>query len=104
MLVYDGKVWAFGSSVWNSVDGIHWNKVSDKTESGGSGHLGTVVFKDRIWQVSGKSVWWTKDGVNWTCATDNAPYGSDRGSFAVNSYAGKLWVMGGRKIAVNDPP
>jgi len=101
-VVFKDKVWAFGSSVWNSDDGVHWNKVSDKP-SGGSTRLGTIVFKDRIWQVGGKRVQWTEDGVNWTCVTDNAPYGS-HGSCTVNSYAGKLWLMAGNKRVVNDPP
>jgi hypothetical protein len=99
LVVYDGKMWAVKGSVWNSVDGINWTRVLEKTPFGVRGYGETLVHDGKIWQLgSGKDVWISTNGIDWTCVCKDAPYGS-RAAAAVVSFAGKLWVMGGRQPA-----
>lgn len=104
MVVYKNKVWAIKGSVWNSEDGVQWNRVLEKTPFGGRGYGEAVVHRDLIWQLgSGEDVWLSGDGVFWTCVKTKAPYGN-RACTAVAAFDGKLWVMGGRIEATNNPP
>lgn len=104
MVVHDGRVWAVKGSVWNSADGLTWTQVLEKTPFGTRGYGETLVHNGRIFQLgSGDGVWASDDGVTWECLQPDAPYGNRAGA-AVASFAGKLWLMGGRIGRPNDPP
>jgi len=104
MAVYEDKVWAVKSSVWNSEDGINWSLVLDETPFGVRGYGELVVHNDRLFQLgSGRDVYSSSDGATWERVQADTGYESRSGS-AVASYKGKLWVMGGGVPRPNDPP
>ncbi len=95
MAVYEDKVWAVKSSVWNSEDGINWSLVLDETPFGVRGYGELVVHNDQLFQLgSGRDVYSSSDGATWERVQADTGYESRSGS-AVASYKGKLWVMGG---------
>jgi hypothetical protein len=104
MVVFDGKMWAIKETVWCSTDGVHWNRVGNRTPFGSRGYGEVVAYDGKIWQLgSGEDVWHTIDGVHWTCATRDAPYGK-RAASAVAVFDARLWLMGGRTPGPNTPP
>lgn len=104
MAVYEGKVWAVKQSVWNSTNGVDWQRVLEKTPFGVRGYGELVVHDGAMWQLgSGADVWNTTNGIAWTCVTSNALYGP-RFASATVSFKGKLWVMGGAIEKTNSPP
>jgi len=104
MVVFQDKLWAIKSSVWNSSDGVNWTQVLDKTPFRTRGYGECVVFQDRIWQLgSGRDVWSSSDGVTWNCVLPEAPFGSRYGS-AVAVFDSKLWLCGGCIQTPSEPP
>lgn len=99
----------FYSDVWNSEDGIHWQRVADNLPWGPRGMIGgQAVFKDRIWLLGGgtydtprhphriyyNDVWSSPDGRRWEKGTDAAPW-SARQYLDVAVFDGCLWVIAG---------
>jgi hypothetical protein len=107
---FNGKMWVVGgwnhgwdnpseqvqSEIWNSSDGINWERLPDAPWPGRHGG-GTVVFNNAIWVISGTNaadVWKSEDGINWTLVTNTAPWGIRYAPY-VAVFNNKLWVMGG---------
>ncbi len=123
-VVFQDKIWILGGvggiypnyedikgDVWNSNDGIHWVKVTDKAPwAARRGHV-SFVFQDKIWLVGGvkkgeiflNDVWFSEDGINWTLVTNNASWLPRKG-FSVVVFNNKIFLLGGMSIkgAVND--
>lgn len=124
-VVFDGKIWVMGgqtmpqfadaketfySDIWNSEDGVNWNKVETSNDRwlprGMIG--GSAVFKDRIWIIGGANydtpnrayrtlyndVWSSKDGVTWKCHTQSAEW-LPRNYHDVAVWDNKLWLLEG---------
>jgi hypothetical protein len=98
----------FYNDVWNSADGVNWQKVIDKAPWPARGAIGGhVVFNGRIWILGGgrydtpqtpirklfNDVWSSADGVNWTQHKD-APW-EKRMYQDVAVFDNKMWVMEG---------
>jgi hypothetical protein len=84
-VVFKDRIWLFGggnylpayqafNDVWNSADGVHWEKVTDHAPWSPRLWFSSVVFRDRMWVLGGWSnepsknwndVWHTADGVHW---------------------------------------
>jgi hypothetical protein len=118
-VVFLGKIWiinAEGKSVWNSLDGINWEKVSvidNAAEFGTS----AVVFKNKIWLTGGadvinaylpdgvlnpdrkviwkNDVWSSGDGINWKKENTPACF-SDRSDHSIIVFDDKIWVLCGQ--------
>jgi len=123
--VFNGKIWILGgqsipqfapaeerfyNDIWNTSDGINWEKVVPKgnhwTHRGLIG--GNVVFKDRMWILGGgtydtpkqpkrkfyNDVWSSGDGINWEKHLDHAPW-HPREYHDVAVYDNKMWVLEG---------
>ncbi len=101
---------AFYRDVWNSADGVRWDRVTPAEPSWSARGMigGNAVFKDRIWILGGgtydtpgrpertfhNDVWSSPDGVNWTCALESAPW-EPRQYHDVAVFDGRLWVLEG---------
>jgi len=123
-VVHAGKIWIMGgqtmpafagedekfySDVWNTEDGVSWEKVADNVPWGPRGMIGaSAVFQNRIWVLGGgtydtpttperkfyNDVWSSADGVDWTCHTKAAAW-RPRQYHEVAVFDDKLWVMEG---------
>jgi hypothetical protein len=124
-LVFKNKIWVMGGQtmpqfapadealhrdIWNTTDGVHWNKVSPEEPYWPARGMigGSVVFKDRIWILGGgtydtpkhpqrayyNDVWSSGDGIRWKQHTKNAPW-QGRQYHEVAVFDGKMWLMEG---------
>lgn len=100
----------FHRDVWNSSDGITWEKVVPKepfwSQRGMIG--GATVLNDRIWILGGgtydtpkiptrkffNDVWSSADGISWQQHVENSPW-TARQYHDVAVYDGRMWVMEG---------
>ena len=100
----------FFRDIWNSSDGIQWEKIEPKEpywpQRGMIG--GSVVFKGRIWILGGgtydtpktpqrqffNDVWSSEDGITWTCHATQAPW-FPRQYHDVAVFDDKMWVLEG---------
>src|SRR5262249_11256105 len=81
---------AFYRDVWNSPDGIHWQRVQPLEPYWSARGMigGQVVFHDRIWILGGgtydtpttprrnyyNDVWSSPDGIHWSRHVESAPW------------------------------
>lgn len=114
-LVFKDKIWLFGgwdgknyhNDVWNSEDGVNWQRVAEKTAW--TPRMASVFeFKNKIWLFGGgvidgeksnnpnseREVWTTEDGVNWAEVKINSAHQLS-GSPVV--FDNKLWFIGGNR-------
>src|SRR5690606_19912316 len=123
-VVFDDKIWVIGgdqhTDVWNSEDGVHWNKVLDEVPWGERYFPYIVSFKGKIWVMGGihidfsagnelrekyNDVWSTVDGINWVREVEFVrwmPRGLISGSAILND---ELYLYGGSVLysyAFND--
>ncbi|WP_406697681.1 hypothetical protein V5E97_02335 [Singulisphaera sp. Ch08] len=124
-VAHNGKIWILGGQtvpqfawwkeefyrdIWNTDDGIHWNKVEPKEpfwpQRGMIG--GSAVFRGRIWVLGGgtydtparpqrlyyNDVWSSEDGISWTQHTASAPW-APRQYHDVAVFDDRLWVLEG---------
>lgn len=109
--IYNGKAWVLGGrtgttllkDVWNTTDGLVWEKVADNPTTGLLYRHQLVAFDDKLWCIGGKtgtnladvtaSVKVSTDGVTWTDYTDLP---GKREGHRVALIDNKLWVVGGR--------
>ncbi|HPO16188.1 MAG TPA: hypothetical protein PLI09_22325 [Candidatus Hydrogenedentes bacterium] len=124
-LAFQDKIWVMGgqttpeyapaeekfyNDIWNSTDGIHWNRVIPEGRHWCPRGLigGNVVFKNQMWILGGgtydtpqtpqrkffNDVWSSADGIQWTLHTDSAPW-YPREYHDVAVFDDKMWVMEG---------
>jgi hypothetical protein len=117
---FNGKIWAMGgqkivgwgntidtayNDVWNSVDGITWNLVTDSAAWNPRGQINKVcVFNGKMWILGGgtyngirtynNDVWNSTDGVTWTNVTHAGPWAA-RQYHDVIVYDNAMWIIGG---------
>lgn len=113
--VFQGKLWMIGgieygkklgdqnlkSDVWNSEDGVNWNRVIAESSWSGRYDHGVAVFNDKLWVAGGlihgkalNDVWSSDDGKNWMLENINAPW-EERHGFPFLNYKNKLWIISG---------
>lgn len=128
-IIFKNKIWVMGGTtlsdpikittndIWNSDDGINWNKA--EKSAAWSPRTGTpiVEFNGRLWIFGGlewigdkqtfkNDVWSSVDGINWEKMTEHAAW-EPRAYHGALAYKGKLWVIGGGSykpgyVALND--
>ena len=116
-VVFDNKIWVMGGSIntfmfstslWSSVNGMDWTRVSNDTLVSPRHSHSSVVFQNKIWVIGGRTlnfrvlndVWSSVNGNNWTQVTNNAPF-SLRQSHSSVVFQDKIWVIGGYNTAVD---
>nr|WP_246715559.1 hypothetical protein [Rhizobium sp. BK512] len=128
-IVFKDRIWVMGgttlsdpanpttNTVWNSEDGVNWNKVQQSAAWSPRTATPIVELNGRLWILGGlewvngkqtlkNDVWSSVDGVNWVKATEHAAW-APRAFHGAVAYKGKLWVMGGGSytpdyVALND--
>lgn len=81
MVTFNNKLWIMGgisntgayADIWNSADGIHWNKILSNAPWGGRYQMSALVYNGQMYIIGGKSwyenilndVWSSSDGINW---------------------------------------
>ena len=124
---FDGKIWVMGgqkivgwgnyidtvyNDVWNSVDGITWNLVTDSAAWNPRGQINKVcVFNNKMWIVGGgtyngqrkyyNDVWNSTDGINWTLVTHIAPWKARQFQDLI-VYDNAMWIIGGYSEFTNN--
>jgi len=113
-VVFRDKIWVLGggnylpeylgfNDVWNSSDGITWNKVTDHAPWAPRIWFSAVVFRDCLWVLGGWSnnpsrnwndVWYTSDGVNWK-ELKTPTIWSERHEHSTYVFDDRIWVVGG---------
>jgi hypothetical protein len=116
VVVKDDKLWIVGGGitnyepfrayrdVWNSSDGVNWEKVSEQAPWPARIWSSCVVYRDRIFLLGGfraqpqwenlSDVWYSSDGKNWhQLQTETNP--SARHEHSPYVFDGKLWVVAG---------
>lgn len=124
-VVFKDKIWVMGgqttpqfaseehhfyADIWNSSDGINWTEVKPKGACWSPRGMigGSVVFKDRIWLLSGgiyetpdnpqwsyfREVWSSEDGIHWECQTDSPPW-LPRHYHDTAVFDEKMWILEG---------
>jgi hypothetical protein len=116
--VFDDKLWVMGgqkttycgnnieayyNDVWNSVDGINWNLVTDSAQWQPRGQIeGNCVFNNQMWILGGGTIWkdyfsdvWnSSDGENWTLIKEFSPW-KKRQYHSIAVYDSAMWILGG---------
>lgn len=107
LLVFKKKMWLIGginnagevlSDIWNTTDGIHWNRVKSLNPLTEIGQNSSVVFNDRLYVFLGngrehEQVWSSADGSVWRMETDNAfPVRSHYKTVVFNGF---IYIYGG---------
>ena len=125
-VVHDNKLWVIGgdqhTDVWNTEDGVHWNKILDNVPWGERYFPYIVSFKGKIWVMGGirivffptggnemrdkyNDIWSTTDGAHWNREVEFAkwaPRGLVNGTAVLND---ELYIYGGcilNSYAYND--
>jgi hypothetical protein len=111
--VFQNKIWIVGgydgknymNDVWNSADGVHWNRVAENA-SWSPRTTQITVFKDKIWLLGGgaidgeknpnphsyRELWSSGDGINWAQVKVIPKEKKWRGTPVV--FDNKLWIVG----------
>jgi len=116
-VVFKDKIWLIGgfdgknyyNDVWNSADGVNWNRAVEKTAWSPRGVSAITVFNNRIFLIGGgvmdgdrsinpnsnNEIWSSEDGSNWTLVTSRIAKNSVHvGSYSTAVFDGKLWMAG----------
>ncbi|NHF61448.1 hypothetical protein FK220_018995 [Flavobacteriaceae bacterium TP-CH-4] len=107
LIVYKDQLWLIGgidssgeilSDIWNSTDGVRWNRVTSLNPLVDIGQNNSVVFNERIFVFRGngrekEEVWSSSDGSNWRLETEAAfPV---RNHYKTVVFNGFIYVYGG---------
>lgn len=98
--VFNGRIWIIGGTdgktvfadAWNSVDGIHWDKVADSLPFGKKENVYVVTFRKKLVLLS-NDVWESVDGIHWNLLAKDFGAGSVYGYFPV-VYENRIWLLG----------
>jgi 3',5'-cyclic AMP phosphodiesterase CpdA len=116
---YDNKMWMFiagiGSTnygkrlVYNSIDGISWNLVTDNANFPDNqwvtGQYTAISYDNKMWMfITGigstnygkRLVYNSTDGISWNLVTDNANFPDNQwvtGQYTAISYHNKMWMF-----------
>jgi hypothetical protein len=99
--VFNNRIWIIGggddrnqyADVWNSEDGIHWNKQADNLPFGKREHSQFVQLNDKTYLLN-NDVWSSTDGITWTKETDEIVKGEKVFGYAAVVYDNKIWLLG----------
>ncbi|MEM9884370.1 MAG: hypothetical protein AAF849_00645 [Bacteroidota bacterium] len=122
LIVFDNRLWVIGGSgyrpgtrepfeglsdIWNSVDGITWEKVETNVDFITLSLQNTVVHNNRIFilrEGSGtiqESNWYSDDGSNWTEIPINNDFPLRQG-ITTTSFNGRIWMIAGNGLPTGD--
>jgi len=118
LLVFKDRLWLLGgvqkyyfgndddlkNDVWSSINGVHWERISEAAPWPPRAYVAPVVLRDRMYSFGGgnylpnyhgyNDVWSSADGVTWTQEAAHAPW-SPRIWFSAVDYRDRMWILGG---------
>lgn len=115
--VFRGKIWLLGggtydtprkprrtfyNDVWNSADGVHWERVLQQAPWHPRQYHEVAVFDDRLWILEGwngtnrNDVWYSSDGARWH-ELPRTPW-APRHAASVFVHDKSLWVVAGNNM------
>lgn len=113
-VVFDDKIWLIGGGlkgslpdisyqdVWNTTDGVVWNKITDSVPWDGRFHFSVEVHDSRMWITDGSvnnsenltnEVWSSSDGIQWI-QMQQIPWAARHAS-SLKSFNGSLFLICG---------
>lgn len=88
------------SDVWNTGDGIHWNRITEAADFTPRQYHEVGVFDNRLWILGGyegignrNDVWYSDNGADWY-ELKNTPW-PPRHAGGVCTYDSSLWMISG---------
>ena len=111
LIVFNDKMWLIGginnsneilSDIWNTTDGVHWNRVKSLNPLNDIGQNNSVVFNNKIFVFkangnTNQAVWSSTNGENWHLETDNAF--SARTHYKTVVHNKMIYIFGGLKAS-----
>lgn len=100
--LFDNRMWMSNGytdgdvlirDLWNSADGVAWDRVLEKTPYDGYSEI--AFFHDQLWAVK-ESVWTSSNGRDWKLASERTPFGA-RGYGELVVFRDRLWQLGSGK-------
>jgi hypothetical protein len=99
--VFNNKIWIIGGSdgindfadIWNSEDGINWEKAADNLAFGKRAGSQFVIFNYKILMLN-NDVWSSADGINWKQETKEIVKGENIFGYAAIVYDNQIWLLG----------
>lgn len=118
MVEFQGMYWFMGgetadqsnavhNDIWNSIDGVNWNKVVTQAAWSGRSHFNLFEFNNALWIIGGENhnpaqllndVWKSNDGVTWIRVTQKGPWPT-RKMPNVTVQNNKMYLIGGHTTA-----
>lgn len=108
-VVFENKIWLAGgydgqkhyNDLWNSEDGIHWQKAVEAAPWDKRNPAAFFVFRKHLWLIGGgvldqnakQDVWRSKDGLNWELVTSRM-HPEDFWGYSTVVYDDKIWLLG----------
>jgi hypothetical protein len=98
-----GKIWIFGGTfegrdfddVWNSADGVRWQKVGSNMPWGKRQNLHAIVFRERLYLIGDREVWSSADGLVWTRETERmADHPVFISGYSAVVFDDRIWLIG----------
>jgi hypothetical protein len=99
--VFQNKLWIIGgedktkkyNDIWNSADGIHWEKQKENLPFGERSGSQIVQLKDKLYLLD-NDVWSSADGLNWQQETTELVKGETIFGYAAVVMDEKIWLLG----------
>ena len=108
-LFFQNKLWTIGgfnaegltNEIFNSTDGVHWNKVITSNIFSERQSSQAIVFQDKLWVFGGvgitgmlNDVWSSENGIDWYMESIETTFPIRRDTQIV-AFKDKLWMIGG---------
>ncbi len=99
--IFNEKIWIAGgmnndsiyTDLWNSADGIHWDKVGDNMPFGKRHSSLIVEFKGKIYLLN-NDVWSSGDGMVWKEEVREIVPGVELFGYTAVVYDDQIWLLG----------
>jgi hypothetical protein len=97
LVVFDDQLFALGSSVWSTVDGVNWARRSANGPASAREDAHAMVVGGRIVYVDPQygGVYYSDDGVNWSAGVNIAGFARRCGALISNLPSGRIVIAGG---------
>jgi len=99
--VFNEKIWIIGgedkngqfADIWNSKDGVHWDKQKDNAAFGKRSNSQVVELKGKLYLLN-NDVWSSVDGLNWKLETGEIVKSEQVFGYSALVYDDQIWLLG----------
>lgn len=99
--IFDNKIWIIGgedkdrkyADIWNSTDGITWNKIKDDLPFGKRSGSQIVQLNGKLYLLD-NDVWVSSDALNWQKLTDEIVRGEQIFGYSAQVMDNMIWLLG----------